>query len=118
MSHSTTHWPQDCPGARQSTDQKPQLHHCTAQQPPSVTSRRFSLFPNISWAAMGQPKLCLLLAKSHWQNQELNQDKPHLQRDTRRRRTTSLPHLQPGSAGEGESSAFTQTLRALDTEEM
>lgn len=32
--------------------------------------------------------------------------------------TTPNAHLQPGGAGEGESSVFTQTSRALDTKEM
>lgn len=102
-------------------DQNPQIHLHTVQQPPSITSRCFSCFSSISWAAVDDPKQCLLLAKSHWQTQELNKDKPHLQRDTG---SVSSPCHEPthtstaSSAGEGESSVFTQTLRALDTEEM
>ena len=68
--------------ARQSTDQKPHIHLCTVQQPPSITSRCFSPFPNISRAAVGQPKRCLLLAKYPQQTPEFNRDERHLCRGT------------------------------------
>lgn len=109
--------------ARQSKDQKPQIHLHTARQPPSITCRYFSPFLTISWAVASQPKRCLLLAKSHQQNQDLNRNKPHLERDKRRRCAISLPRTQTHVysrmvLGRGDPVFFTQTLRALDTEKM
>lgn len=42
-----SHRPRTAPGlsrARQNTEQNPQIHLCTAQQPPSKTHSAFSLF--------------------------------------------------------------------------
>lgn len=104
-------------------DQNPQIHLHTTQQLPSITHRQLSPFLIISWAAESQPP------------HSASADKIPLGKPSLKPRTTPISpeghtppchlpathlsaELQAGSAGEGEPNVFTQTLRALDTEDM
>lgn len=95
------------------------LDQSLTEHPPSITSRHFSSFPNISWTSVINPN-----GASCWQNLT-GKKKSETKTNSISRGTCSVPpdtnpsaHPQPGNAEERTSSVFTQTLRTLDTEEM